>query len=108
MEYIRQRKPAKDPLRQIDDGGLKVVLEEEKTTAEKLNGFSAPVLTSGKLKELPHRSLSSQGKMEALSLTEVAVKEALKQINTQNSYESIGPGRMYLKEIKHAAISCGR
>lgn len=40
MEYIRQRKPAKDPLRQIDDGGLKVVLEEEKTTAEKLNVVS--------------------------------------------------------------------
>lgn len=47
MKYIRQRKPAKDPLRQIDDGGLKVVLEEEKTTAEKLNGFSAPVLAKG-------------------------------------------------------------
>lgn len=84
------------------------MLEEEKTTAEELNGFSAPVLTTGKLKELPHRSLSSQGKTEALSLTEVAVKEALKQINTQNSYESMGPGRMHPKEIKHAAISCGR
>lgn len=66
------------------------MLEEEKTTAEKLNGFSAPVLTTGNLKELPHRSLSSQGKTEALSLAEVAIKEALKQINTQNSYESIG------------------
>lgn len=40
MEYIRQRRSAKDPLRQIDDGGLKVVLEEEKTTAEKLNVVS--------------------------------------------------------------------
>lgn len=84
------------------------MLEEEKTTAEKLNGFYAPVLTTGKLKELPHRSLSSQGKTEALSLTKVPVKEVLKQISTQNSYESIGPSRMHPKEIKHAAISCGR
>lgn len=65
------------------------MLEEEKTTAEKLNGFSAPVLATGKLKELPHRSLSSQSKTEALSLAEVAGKEAFKQINTQNSYEFI-------------------
>lgn len=52
MEYIRYRKPAKDPLRQIDDGGLKVVLGEEKATAEKLNGLSAPVLTTRELKEV--------------------------------------------------------
>lgn len=55
MKYIRYRKPAKDPLRQIDDGGLKVVLEEEKATAEKLNGLSAPVLTTGELKEVATR-----------------------------------------------------
>lgn len=49
-----------------------------------------------------------RGKSEALSQNEVAVKEALKQINTKNSYKSIGPGSMHPKEIKReAAISFG-
>jgi len=55
MEYNRYRKAAKEPLRQIDDGGLNVVLEEEKAKAEKLNGLSAPVLTTGELTEVPTR-----------------------------------------------------
>lgn len=42
----------KIPLRQIDDGGLKVVLEEEKATVEKPNGLFAPVLTTEELKEV--------------------------------------------------------
>lgn len=53
--------------------------------------------------DFPYRGMS-----KALLQTEVAGKEALKQINTKNSDKSIWLGSMHPEEIKHgAAISCG-